>query len=174
MYMHVSGDGDAVKLASALRDALVVTQTPMVTAATPAAAGSAEPPDPVVATIERALGYKGKMNGGVYQVGVPRAETVRMMGANVAGSAGLATALNFQPTRGGKVAATGDFVLLDTEVEPVIRALRENGIEVTALHSHMLMEEPRLYFMHFWVNDDAEKVARGLKAAVEKTNVKGG
>jgi hypothetical protein len=177
MYMHVSGDGDPVKLATALRDALVVSKTPMVTAAAqPAqqAAGSAESPDPVVATVERTLGYKGKMNGGVYQVGVPRAEAVQMMGADVPNSAGLATALNFQPTGGGKVAATGDFVLLDTEVEPVIRALRENGIEVTALHSHMLMEEPRLYFMHFWINDDAEKVARGLKAAVEKTNVKHG
>jgi hypothetical protein len=177
IYMHVSGDGDAVKLAGALRDALVVTKTPMVTAAaqTPqAAAGSAESSDPAVMTIERTLGHKGKMNGGVYQVGVPRAETVRMMGVNVPGSAGLATALNFQLTGGGKVAATGDFVLLDTEVEPVVRALRENGIEVTALHSHMLMEEPRLYFMHFWVNDEPEKVARGLKAAVEKTNSKGG
>jgi hypothetical protein len=177
MYMHVSGDGDAVKLAGALRDALVVTKTPMVTAAAQApqsAAGSAESSDPAVATIERTLGHKGKMNGGVYQVGIARAETVQMMGVDVANSAGLATALNFQPTGSGRVAATGDFVLLDTEVEPVIRALRENGIEITALHSHMLMEEPRLYFMHFWINDDAEKVARGLKSAVEKTNIRGG
>jgi hypothetical protein len=176
MHMHVSGDGDPVKLASALRDALVITQTPMITAAAQPVqqAGSAEPSDPVVATIEQSLGYKGKMNGGVYQVSVPRAEAVQMMGVDIPNSAGLAIALNFQPTGSGKVAATGDFVLIDTEVEPVIRALRENGIEITALHNHMLMEEPRLFFMHFWANDDAAKVAHGLKTALEKTNVKRG
>jgi hypothetical protein len=165
-----------VKLASALRDALVITQTPMITAAAQPVqqAGSAEPSDPVVATIEQSLGYKGKMNGGVYQVSVPRAEAVQMMGVDIPNSAGLAIALNFQPTGSGKVAATGDFVLIDTEVEPVIRALRENGIEITALHNHMLMEEPRLFFMHFWANDDAAKVAHGLKTALEKTNVKRG
>jgi hypothetical protein len=178
MYMHVSGDGDPVKLASALRDALVVSKTPMVTAAAQPvqqAAGSAESSsDPAVTKIEQSLGYKGKMNGGVYQVSVPRAEPVQMMGVDIPGSAGMAIAINFQPTGGGKVAATGDFVLIETEVEPVIHALRQNGIEITALHNHMLMEEPRLFFMHFWVNDDAEKVARGLKSALEKTNVKRG
>ena len=177
MYMHVSGSGDPVKLAAALRDALVVTKTPMVTAAAPPpqqASGSAEASDPVVTTIEQTLARKGKMNGGVYQMSVPGAETVRMMGTDVPDSAGTSIAMNFQPTGGGKVAATGDFALVDTEVEPVIRALRENGIEVTALHNHMLMEEPRLFFMHFWVNDDAGKVAKGLKAALDKTNVKPG
>jgi hypothetical protein len=177
MYMHVSCDGDPAKLASALRDALVVTKTPMVTAAAQPpqqAAGSAEQSDPVVAKIEQTLGHKGKMNGGVYQVSVPRAEPVQMMGVDVPDSAGTAIAMNFQPSGGGKVAATGDFVLIETEVEPVIHVLRQNGIEITALHNHMLMEEPRLFFMHFWANDDAEKVAKGLKAALEKTNAKRG
>jgi hypothetical protein len=166
-----------VKLAQALRDALVVTKTPMVTAAAPApqqAAGSAETSPPEVATIDQVLGHKGRMSGGVYQVGVPRAEPIRMMGMDIPGSSGLAIALNFQPTGGGKVATTGDFVLTEAEVEPVIRALRENGIEITALHNHMLMEEPRLFFMHFWANDDAAKVAGGLKAALDKMNVKRG
>jgi hypothetical protein len=149
----------------------------MVTAAAQApqpASGSPESADPTLAKVEQTLGHKGKVNGGVYQVSVPRAEPVQMMGVDVPGSAGTAIAMNFQPTGGGKVAATGDFVLIETEVEPVIHALRQNGIEITALHNHMLMEEPRLFFMHFWVNDDAEKVARGLRAALEKTNVKRG
>jgi len=88
----------------------------------------------------------------------------------VPGSMGLATALNFQPTDGGKAAITGDFVLLASEVNPVIKALRQNGIQVTAVHSHMLREEPRLFFMHFWANDDAVKLAKGLRAALDNTN----
>jgi len=85
---------------------------------------------------------------------------------------GTSTAINFQPTGDGKAAITGDFVLLGTEVNPVISALRENGIQVTALHSHMLSEEPRLFFMHFWAIDDAVKLAQGLKAALDETNSK--
>lgn len=114
------------------------------------------------------------MNGGVYQISVPRAETIRMMGMDVPDAMGTATAINFQPTGSGKAATTGDFVLLDTEVEPVLKALRQNGIEVTALHSHMLMEEPRLFFVHFRANDDAEKLAHGLKAALDQTNARHG
>jgi Domain of Unknown Function (DUF1259) len=85
------------------------------------------------------------------------------------GPLGVATAINFQPTGNGKAAITGDFVLIGDEVNPVIKALRQNGIEVTALHSHMLDEQPRLYFMHFWANDDAVKLAKGLRAALDKT-----
>jgi hypothetical protein len=83
---------------------------------------------------------------------------------------GVATAMNFQPTGKGRAAITGDFVLLGGEVNPVIRALRESGIQVTAVHSHMLTEEPRLFFMHFWANDDAMKLAKGLRSALDKTN----
>ena len=85
------------------------------------------------------------------------------------GPMGAATAINFQPTGGGKAAITGDFVLIGEEVNPVIKALRANGIEVTAIHSHMLNEQPRLIFMHFWANDDALKLAKGLRAALDKT-----
>ena len=88
----------------------------------------------------------------------------------VPSSMGLSTALNFQPTGGGKAAITGDFVLIGTEVNPVIQALRGNGINVTALHSHMLDEQPKLFFMHFWANDDAVKLAKGLRAGLDKTN----
>jgi len=110
--------------------------------------------------IARTLGVAGKSNGGVFQVSVPRRDTIRDSGMEVPASMGVATAINFQPTGGGKAAITGDFVLRASEVNPVIRALRENGIEITALHSHMLTEEPRLFFMHFWANDDAAKLAR--------------
>jgi hypothetical protein len=103
-------------------------------------------------------------------VSVPRAETIREGDFEVPPSMGLGTAINFQPTGGGKAAITGDFVMIGSEVNPVIRALRENGIEVTSLHNHLLNDEPRLFFMHFWANDDALELARGLRAALDKTN----
>ena len=109
------------------------------------------------------------MNGGVYQVNARRAETIMAHGMEVPPSMGVATVMNFQPTGGGKAAITGDFVMTAAEVNPVIRALREHGIEVTALHSHMLDESPRLFFMHFWANDDATKLANGLRAALDRT-----
>ena len=168
MYMHIAGMGDAAKLAGAIKQALALTKTP------PPSPPAAPPQDLGIdtAAIEQALGQKGKVNGGVFQVGVPRAETISQGGMKVPGSMGLGTALNFQPTGGGKAATTGDFVLLGSEVNPVIQALRSNGIDVTALHSHMLDESPRLFFMHFWANDDAVKLAKGLKAALDKTNSK--
>ena len=168
MYMHIGGHGDAVKLAGAIKQVIALTKTPA-----PAQPASAPPtPDLDTAAIDQILGYKGKVNGGVYQVGVPRAEKVTDAGIPVPGSMGLATALNFQPTGAGKVAITGDFVLVGTEVNPVIKALRQNGIQVTAVHNHMLQEEPRLFFMHFWANDDVVKLAKGLRAALDQTNSK--
>jgi biotin operon repressor len=164
MYMHIAGHGDAVKLADAVKKVIALTKTP---AQAPSAAPALEMD---TAAIDQVLGHKGKVNGGVYQVGVPRAEKITDAGMAVPGSMGLATALNFQPTGGGKVAITGDFVLLGSEVNPVIKALRQNGIQVTAVHSHMLQEEPRLFFMHFWANDDAAKLAKGLRAALDNTN----
>jgi hypothetical protein len=166
MYMHIGGHGDAVKLATAIKEAFALTKIPA--AKPPAAAQQDIGID--TAGIEQALGYKGKVNGGVFQIGAPRAESVTEGGMKVPNSMGLSTALNFQPTGGGKAAITGDFVLIGTEVNPVIQALRSNGIEVTAVHSHMLDDEPRLFFMHFWANDDAVKLAKGLRAALDKTN----
>ena len=117
------------------------------------------------------MGVKGQANGGVYQFNVKRRDPIAEHGMPLTpvGAMGVATGVNFQPTGGGKAAITGDFVLAADEVNPVISALRANGIEVTALHSHMLDEEPRLFFMHFWANDDAIKLARGLRAALDKT-----
>jgi len=169
MYMHIMGEGDPVKLAEALHAALGETKTPM-TVAPPAAPNAAIDLD--TAAVVHALGYAGKVNGGVYQVAVPRAERVVDMGNEILPSMGVATSINFQPTGGGRAAITGDFVLLGSEVNSVMRTLRENGIQVTAVHSHMLQESPRLYFMHFWANDDATKLATGLHAALGHTNSK--
>jgi hypothetical protein len=167
-YMHLSGHGDPVKLATALHMALAASKTPL---ATPAAAAPAPAVDLDTAQLDGIIGVKGKAVGGVYQFGVPRREQVTQNGMPLtpAGPLGVATGINFQPTGNGKAAITGDFVLAAREVNPVIRALRANGIEVTALHSHMLDEQPRLFFMHFWANDDAIKLAKGVRAALDKT-----
>lgn len=94
-----------------------------------------------------------------------------MTGFVIPPAMGIAQAINFQFTGGGKTAITGDFVLTAGEVNPVIKTLRENGIEVTALHSHMLTDSPHLFFMHFWAHDDAQRLARGLRSALDKVNI---
>jgi hypothetical protein len=167
-YMHVGGHGDPARMAAVIHDALSTSKTPL---ATPAAAGPAPTVDLDTAQLDQLIGVKGQANGGVYQFGVPRRDPVMEGGMQIApvGPMGVATAINFQPTGGGKAAITGDFVLSGDEVNPVINALRSNGIEVTAVHSHMLDEQPRLFFLHFWANDDAIKLARGLRAALDKT-----
>lgn len=165
LYVHIHGHGDPVAIATAIRSALALTGTPAPTP--PPAAQPAVDID--TAGVTSALGHAGRANGGVWQVNVPRQETIRSSGMDIPPSMGLATALNFQPTGNGRAAITGDFVLLGTEVNPVIKALTSNGIAVTSLHSHMLDEEPRLFFMHFWANADAATLARGLRAALDLT-----
>src|SRR5450759_5781490 len=167
-YMHVGGHGDPAKMASVIHDALAVSKTPL---APPAAAGPAPAVDLDTAQLDQLIGAKGQANGGVYQFNVPRRDPVMEGGMQMTpvGPLGVAIAINFQPTGGGKAAMTGDFVLSGDEVNPVIKALRANGIDVTAVHSLMLDEQPRLYFLHFWANDDALKLARGLRAALDKT-----
>jgi hypothetical protein len=176
MYMHVSGHGEPTKLATTLREALGGSKTPF---GGETVGGSQTQPAPAPASasldldtgmIDGVLGRKGKVAGGVYQVSVPRAEAVKDSGMDVPEAMGSAIAINFQPTGGGKAAITGDFVLAANEVNPVIRALRGNGIEVTALHNHMLDDEPRMFFMHFWANENAEMLDKGLRAALD--NVK--
>ena len=167
-YMHVGGHGDAVKMANAIHAALAASKTPLDA---PAAAPPAPAVDLDTAQLEHVIGAKGQANGGIYQFAVPRRDPVAEHGAPLIppGPSGVATAINFQPSGGGKAAITGDFVLLGEEVNPVIKALRTNGIEVTAIHSHMLTEQPRLFFMHFWANDDALKLAKGLREALDQT-----
>jgi hypothetical protein len=168
MYMHVYGHGDAVKLAAALHEGLAQSKTPM-TAAAPAAAPPAIEFD--TAAVDQILGAKGSNNGGIHQFNIRRAEPVKDEGMEIPVAMGSAIAINFQPTGGTKAAITGDFVLIASEVNPVIKALRDNGIEVTAVHNHMLDDQPHLYFMHFWANDDAKKLAQGLKEALAKVNI---
>ena len=169
MYMHILGHCEPAKLARELHDALALSKTPFE-----AASGGSQPApasDLDKAAIDRVLGAQGKDNGGVLQYGFPRAEKIKEAGMEVPPAMGSAIGINFQPTGGGKAAITGDFVLTAKEVNPVAKALRENGIEVTAVHNHMLDEQPRLFFMHFWANDDAQKLAKGLRAALDKVNV---
>ena len=167
-YMHIGGHGDPVKMAGVIRSALDESKTPLAAPAAPAT-----PPaiDLDTAQLDQIIGVKGQNNSGVYQFGIPRRDPVTEDGMPLTppGPLGVATGIGFQPTGGGKAAITGDFVLTGDEVNPVIQALRQNGIEVTAVHSHMLNEQPRLFFMHFWANDDALKLARGLRAAIDKT-----
>ena len=168
VYMHFGGHGDPVALARTLHAALALSHTPL-------AVPAASLPAPVAldtAALDRALGFKGSVNGGVYQFAVPRADAVTEGGMPVPSSMGTAIAINFQPTVPGEAATTGDFALLGSEVEPVLRTLRARGLEVTALHTHMLGEQPRLYFMHFWAQGNALELARGLRAALDRVNVK--
>jgi hypothetical protein len=165
IYVHVHAHGDAVKIAQTIRNAVAVTKIP--------APPAGPPPTPPAITIDtaqvaRILRNAGRPNGGVFQFSIPRSEAIRDMGVEIPPSMGLGTVINFQPTGGGKAAITGDFVMVASEVNPVIRTLRENGINVTSLHSHMLTEDPRLFFMHFWANDDAVKLATAMRAALDK------
>jgi hypothetical protein len=173
-YMHVAGQGDPVKLATALHDALGASKTPLGIAPSVgpvAAPATAAPLDFDTAKLDQTIGQKGTPNGGVYQFAIPRADVINDGGMAVPPAMGTAIAINFQPTGGGKAAITGDFVLLGTEVTPVLQALRTSGIEVTAVHNHMIDDQPRTFFVHFWANDDAGKLAQGLRAALDKVHV---
>jgi len=165
MYMHIMAKGDAGKIAQTIHDALATTKTPLqAPASAPPVAAAMDS-----TALSAALGYGGKSNGGVYQISIPRPEKLREGMEDIPPSMGVATAINLQPTSNGRALTTGDFVLLPAEVNPVIRALKANGIAVTALHSHLIMDQPHVLFMHFWGNDDTAKLARGLRAALDAT-----
>ena len=164
MYVHFWGQGDARALASGLRAAIDKTAVP------PAGSGGAQAqPTPGfdAELVQKTVGIKGAVNGGVLSMGRPRPERITMMGVELPPSFGMATSINVQDAGDGNVAATGDFVLLADEVNPVARELRTHGIEVTALHNHMLHGLPELYFMHFWAHDTAERAAAGIRAALD-------
>jgi hypothetical protein len=168
-FMHIHGHGDPVAMATAIHAALTHSKTPFG-----AAVSSAAPTTPIgldTDKLDAAIGAKGKVNGGVYQFSVPREEPITEDGTPIPPAMGTAIGINFQPTGGAKAAITGDFVVTAAELNPMILALRENGIEVTAIHNHMLDEKPRLFFVHFWANDDAVKLAKGLQTALAKIAV---
>jgi hypothetical protein len=170
-YMHVGGHGDPEKMATLIRLALSsASRTPFAPPAT--TAGPAPNVDLDTAKLDEIMGVKGTANGGVYQFGVPRQDPPMESGMQVNAALGGANAVGFQPTGNGKAAITGDFLVTGSEVNPLIRALRAGDIEVTAIHSHMLDEQPRMFFIHFWANDDAVKLAQGIRAALDKTAAK--
>ncbi|MEA2921098.1 MAG: hypothetical protein QOF07_1061 [Bradyrhizobium sp.] len=168
-YMHVGGHGDPEKMATVIRSALSASKTPFDPPAT-----TAGPPPAIdldTARLDQIMGVKGTAVGGVYQFGVPRRDPPVEGGMPVNGPLGGANAINFQATGNGKAAITGDFLVTGNEVNPLIRALRAGDIEVTAIHSHMLDEQPRMFFIHFWANDEAEKLARNVRTALETTAI---
>ena len=164
-YMHYWGHGDAATLAANLKDALSHSKTPMTAAPAPDAGSMAKDDLPADA-IQQAIGLKGTVANGVLALSQPRPETIQMMGVTLPPSMGMATAISFQSAGPGKVAATGDFVMVADEVNKVARVLRQHDISIAALHNHMLHGSPELFFMHFWAVGDAVKIASGLKAAL--------
>ncbi len=171
MYLHFWGQGEAAKLAQQLKQALNKTKTPIGEAKkgeTPTEEVGFDPEQ-----IQATLGLKGTVKNGVLHVSVPRPETVTESGVELPPSMGTATAINVQGAGKGKVAATGDFVMSEDEVNDVARALAAHGIQVTALHNHLVHSSPALFFMHFWVNESVEKVSKGLRAGLDAMKKKG-
>ena len=164
MYLHFWGEGDAAKLAGSLKQTLRRTKTPMT--------GSREEGTKAedgfdAEQLQHTLGQKGALNRGVLHVSVPRPERITEHGMELPPSMGMATAMNFQAAGDGKVAATGDFVMVGDEVNRVARALADHGIKITALHNHLIHDSPDLFFIHFWAHDSSEKVAQGLRAGLD-------
>lgn len=170
MYMHYEGHGDAVQLAQALHDALAPSATPLSPAVPQTPAAPPTGPQLDVGVLDGILGYSGRANGSVVQYSIARSETITENAHQLLPAMGVSTALNFQPTGASTAAITGDFILMGNEVEPVAQALRNNGIDVTAIHSHHISELPKVYYMHFWANADPGALTGGLRAALDQTN----
>jgi hypothetical protein len=169
MYMHYEGRGDPVELATGPHESLSASATPLSPASPPPPPSQPSGPQLDTAMLDSILGYTGRVNGSLAQYSVPRTETIVEMGHQLVPAQGATTAINFQPTGATTAAITGDFVMIEGEVDAVANALRANGIEVTAMHQHHLAEEPRLFYMHFWANSDPAGLARGLRAALDQT-----
>jgi hypothetical protein len=169
VYMHYMGHGAAPQLAASLREALAVSKTPLDK---PGAAAEETTPPAWVKAVEDSVGRKGTLKGGVLSYGIPRSESITLGAMTIAPAAGVAEAINFQAAEAGNVAAAGDFVLTAEEVNPVISELQAHHILVTALHSHMLTEQPRLLFMHFWGVGSPESVGAGIAAALKHVSTK--
>lgn len=167
MYMHISGHGDSVSMARTINESLALTKTPINASISVQSMNNSNLDTNM---LNETIGAKGKYSGGVYQLGIPRNETITDAGMEVPPSMGVATGINFQPLGNGNVAIAGDFVLTADEVNPVIKTMGDNKISVTAVHNHMIYEEPRLFFLHFWATGDQNKLASGLKEALDETN----
>ncbi len=164
MYLHFMKIGDAAQISRQLHDALRLTAVPF---SRPPAGPAAAAQFPYAAQIDGALSLKGNAHDGIYSVAVPRKDTITVHGVTLAPAMGVATAINFQEAGSGRIATTGDFVLTAAQVDSVRSALVSHGIEVTALHQHLVDGDPTLYFMHFWAAGPPANVLPGLRAAVE-------
>ncbi len=168
IYVHMGGHGDPVKMAQTIKQAVGSTKTPL-----PQGGGAKETAADLgfdTAAVEKIMGRPGNISGGVLHFSAPRAEQVTEEGMDTPASMGAGTVINFQPTGNGRAAIAGDFAITGKEVGPVMKVLHDNGIQAVALHSHALDDVPRLFYMHFWANDDALKLAKGLRAALDNTN----
>ncbi len=170
MYIHMGGHGDPVKLAKTIKQAVALTKTPL-----PQGGGTKETTDLGfdTAAVEKIMGHPGKVGGGVLHFNVPRAEKLTEEGMDTPPSMGAGTSINFQPTGDGRAAIAGDFAMTWKEVGPVMKVLQDNGVQAVALHSHALNDVPRLFYMHFWANDDAVKLAKTLRSALDHTKSAG-
>ncbi|GAB3691182.1 DUF1259 domain-containing protein [Nocardiopsis sp. NPDC006832] len=164
-HFHAHGQ-DAAALARGVDEALEATATPRE-----AQDGPSQELDLDTAAVDEAMGTQGRAQGGVYKFSFARTGQVTSGDHVLPSGMGVATVINFQPTGGGKAAVNGDFVMTADEVQGVIQALREGGIDIVALHNHALNDQPRLFYMHFWANDDAATLARALRNAVDQHQV---
>lgn len=169
-WTHIKGTGDPVEMAKTINNGLTKTETPMEAAGS----GDAEGIDLNTDKLDKIIGSKGKIDNGVYKYSIGLTQSVTTEDVELPSAMGTAIALGFQPLGNGKAAINGDFVMTAKEVNPVIRALRENDIQVVSLHNHMLEEDPRLLFMHFWATGDATTLAKGLREGLDRaTSAKG-
>jgi len=168
MYLHMGGHGDPVKLAQTIKQAIGLTKTPIPKGAAPKE--NAADLGLHVGALDKIMGRQGSVSGGVLHYNVPRAEKLTEEGMETPPSMGAGTVINFQPTGSGRAAIAGDFAMTGKEVAPVMKVLEDNGIQPVALHSHALDDVPRLFYMHFWANDDAVKLAKALRSAIDETN----
>ncbi|MEU0738925.1 DUF1259 domain-containing protein [Streptomyces sp. NPDC006134] len=165
-WVHVHAHGhDPVAVARGLCAALKRTGTPP---AEPP--GSSPPVDLDTAAIDAALGVEGAVDSGIYRCTYVRRETVTDGPLVLPAGLGSTTSVGFQPLGGGRAALSGDVVMVAGEVQSVLAALRRGGIELVELHHHLLTEEPRLFFVHYWAVGDAVRLARAVRTAVDATD----
>ena len=172
-YMHVHGHGTAAELATKLKPALALIGKPGAAAAPPPA--PAAPPATLnTAKLAEIVGAQGEQTGAVYKFTLPRNDlTVVEMGAAINARMGLNTWAAFTGTN-DKAAVAGDVAMLESELTPVLKALRKHGLEVVAIHHHMTNDRPMIIFLHYWGIGPADKLAMGFKAAVNELGKHGG
>jgi len=171
MYLHYDGMGQVSPLAETIKEALALTSAPRSEPSQ--GPKEATPPELMAAfeQVQKILGREGKIARKVLQVSFPRADPIQCEGMDLPPAMGTATQINFQPAGAG-LAATGDFVVTDDELQPLLQALARGGISVEAIHSHMTHEKPTLKFVHFFAQGPAETVAKALRTALDQTAVK--